>query len=167
MGRSPNGSKQPHQGGGGRGRVLCIPPSSLQLSLYGKNPLNSDILLNQWQTLLWDTSFSLQKICFHPKCDAGAEIHPAPSPASPTAPGSTENTAICIPHFHKSSEWCCTDRGSSLECKCGQRKVWKREELPLLPSTLYLTEEENRKKDASCFDSCSQFNVSSKVNILS
>lgn len=111
--------------------------------------------------------FPSKKISFHPKCNAGAGIHPAPSPASPTAPGSTENTAIFIPHFHKSSEWCCTDRGSSLECKCGQRKVWTGEKLLLLPSTLYLTEEENRKKDASCFDSCSQFNVSSKVNILS
>lgn len=37
----------------------------------------------------------------------------------------------------------------------------------LSPPTLSLIEEKNRKKDASCFDSCSQFNVSSKVNILS
>lgn len=88
--------------------------------------LTPDILLNQRQILLWDTSLFLQKISFHPKCNAGGgKTPPAPSPASPTIPGSTENTAIFTPHFHNSSEWCCTDRGSSLECKCGQRKVWK------------------------------------------
>lgn len=57
--------------------------------------------------------------------------------------------------------------GHHWNASVGRGKFEKGKKMALLPSTLYLTEEGNRKKDASCFDSCSQFNVSSKVNILS
>jgi len=51
-------------------------------------------------------------------------------------------------------------------------QVWveeslRRKKMSLPPAALYLIEKKNRKKDASCLDSCSQSNVSSKVNTLS
>lgn len=55
--------------------------------------------------------------------------------------------------------------GHHWNASVGRGKFEKEKKVP--PPTLCLIEKKNRKKDASCFDSCSQFNVSSKVNILS
>lgn len=47
------------------------------------------------------------------------------------------------------------------------RGKFEKKKICLSSYQLYLIEKKNRKKDASCLDSCSQFSVSSKVNILS
>lgn len=142
--------------------MVCSPPSSL----HGKkSSLTPDILLNQ----VTDTAvrhFS-KKISFHPKCNAGAGQTPAaPSPAIPTAPG--QKTQQFSSHISTTAaSGAAQAEGHHWNASVGRGKFGKGKKMPLLPSTLYLTGEENRKKDASCFDSCSQSNVSSKVNILS
>lgn len=57
--------------------------------------------------------------------------------------------------------------GHHWNASVGRGKSEKEKKKSLPPPPLYLIEKKNRKKDASCLDSCSQFNVSSKVNKLS
>lgn len=65
------------------------------------------------------------------------------------------------------SECCYADK-AVIEVTVWVEESLRRKKIICLSSyQLYLIEKKNRKKDASCLDSCSQFSVSSKVNILS
>lgn len=66
-----------------------------------------------------------------------------------------------------SSECCYADKAVIEVTVWVEESLRRKKKICLSSYQLYLIEKKNRKKDASCLDSCSQFSVSSKVNILS
>lgn len=150
-------------------RVVCSPPSSLQLPPYGKNPLNSRYFAQPV------TDTAVRHFSLPPKISVSIQNamqeqerplqhHPLQAPL-PQDPEKTQQFSDHISTIAVSGA--AQAEGHHWNASVGRGKFGKGKKKPLLPSTLYLREEENRKKDASCFDSWSQSNVSSKVNILS